>query len=168
MPRGGRGGKPKHKGRGRTFHNPEEIDAQMKDDTNAWRQKNRDMPPSSSSSEESSDDEDRPTKGIEGLIQIENPNRVQNKMKKASNLNVETATSGTQNLSRREREEIAKQEAHQRYLKLHAEGKTDEAKADMARLQIIRKQREDAAKKRDEEKKAKDDAAKAKSQARKK
>ncbi|XP_033117664.1 28 kDa heat- and acid-stable phosphoprotein-like [Anneissia japonica] len=161
MPKG-RGGKVKHKGRGRTFHNPDEIDAQMKDNTDAWRQKNRDMPPSSSSEEESSDEEDRPTKGIEGLIEIENPNRVANKMKKASNLNVETATSGTQNLSRREREEIEKQQAHQRYLKLHAEGKTDEARADLARLQIIRKQREDAAKKRDQEKKAKEDAAKAK------
>ena len=32
-------------------------------------------------------------------------------------------------------------------------GKTEEARADLARLAIIRKQREDAAKKRDEEKK---------------
>ena len=55
-------------------------------------------------------------------------------------------------LSRREREEIEKQRAKARYQKLHAEGKTDEARADLARLAIIRKQREEAAKKRDAEK----------------
>ena len=37
--------------------------------------------------------------------------------------------------------------------KLHAAGKTEEARADLARLAIIRKQREDAAKKREEEQK---------------
>lgn len=35
-------------------------------------------------------------------------------------------------------------------MKLHLEGKTDQARADLARLAIIKKQREDAAKKRDE------------------
>ena len=54
-------------------------------------------------------------------------------------------------LSRREREEIEKQKAKERYQKLHAQGKTEEARADLARLAIIRKQREDAAKKRAEE-----------------
>ena len=38
---------------------------------------------------------------------------------------------------------------------MHAAGKTEEARADLARLAIIRKQREDAAKKRDEDKKGK-------------
>lgn len=37
--------------------------------------------------------------------------------------------------------------------KLQAEGKTDQARSDLARLAIIRKQREEAARKRDEEKK---------------
>ena len=54
-------------------------------------------------------------------------------------------------MSRREREEIEKQKAKERYQKLHAQGKTEEARADLARLAIIRKQREDAAKKRAEE-----------------
>lgn len=35
-------------------------------------------------------------------------------------------------------------------MKLHLEGKTDQARADLARLAIIKKQREDAAKKREE------------------
>lgn len=37
--------------------------------------------------------------------------------------------------------------------KLQAEGKTDQARSDLARLAIIRKQREEAARKREEEKK---------------
>ena len=46
-------------------------------------------------------------------------------------------------------------------------GKTDEARADLARLAIIRKQREEAAAKREAEKKAKEEAAKAKADAKK-
>lgn len=51
-------------------------------------------------------------------------------------------------LSRREREELEKQKAKERYNKLQAEGKTDQAKADMARLAEIRKRREEEAAKR--------------------
>lgn len=58
-------------------------------------------------------------------------------------------------LSRREREAIEKERARQEYQRLHAAGKTEEARADLARLAVIRKQREDAAKKREEEKKSK-------------
>ena len=56
-------------------------------------------------------------------------------------------------MSRREREELEKQRAKAHYQKLHAAGKTEEAQADLARLAIVRKQREEAAKKREEEKK---------------
>ena len=49
------------------------------------------------------------------------------------------------------REELAKQQATARYRKLHAEGKTEEAQADLARLALIRKQREEAAKRREED-----------------
>lgn len=38
---------------------------------------------------------------------------------------------------------------------MHSEGKTEEARADLARLAIIRQQREEAAKKREEEKQGK-------------
>ena len=48
---------------------------------------------------------------------------------------------------------MEKQRAKEHYQKLHQAGKTDEARADLARLALIRKQREDAAKKRDEERK---------------
>lgn len=57
-------------------------------------------------------------------------------------------------LSRREREELEKQRARENYQRLHAQGKTEEARADLARLAIIRQQREEAARKRDEEKKS--------------
>lgn len=57
-----------------------------------------------------------------------------------------------------EREEIEKQKAKERYMKMHLAGKTEQAKADLARLAIIRKQREEAARKKEEERKAKDDA----------
>jgi len=51
------------------------------------------------------------------------------------------------------REELEKQQAKERYEKLHLAGKTDEARADLARLALIRKQREEAAKKREDERK---------------
>ena len=51
------------------------------------------------------------------------------------------------------REELERQQATAHYQKLHAAGKTEEAQADLARLAIIRKQREEQAKKREAEKK---------------
>jgi len=105
------------------------------------------------------------------MIEIENPNRVKQKMKKASDLDKEVAASSgaaKPQLSRREREEIDKQKAKAHYQKLHAAGKTDEARADLARLAIVRKQREEAAAKKEADKKAKEDAAKAKADAKKK
>ena len=40
-------------------------------------------------------------------------------------------------------------------MKMHLAGKTEQAKADLARLAIIRKQREEAARKKEEERKGK-------------
>ncbi|KAF9434076.1 hypothetical protein BGZ76_008625 [Entomortierella beljakovae] len=65
-------------------------------------------------------------------------------------------------MSRKEREAAEKEAAKQRYWKLHLEGKTDQAKSDMARLAIIRKEREESAAKRLAEAKAKEDAVAAK------
>lgn len=45
-------------------------------------------------------------------------------------------------------EQKEKQEAKERYMKLHLAGKTDQAKADLARLAAIRKEREEANAKR--------------------
>lgn len=109
---------------------------------------------------ESSEEEDKDAKkGVSSLIEIENPNRVAKKStQKLKNLTLEddqvAAGSVKPELSRREREQIEKQKERARYEKLHAAGKTTEAKADLARLALIRQQRAEAAAKRDAEKKA--------------
>ncbi|KAJ8251812.1 hypothetical protein GJAV_G00225690 [Gymnothorax javanicus] len=163
MPKGGRKGG--HKGRMRTYTSPEEIDAQMKAEQE--RKKNQeeeegvefeDSPakPAPSDSEDSEDEDSmRKRKGVEGLIDIENPNRIVQKTKKVTELEIE----GPRQLSRREREEIEKQKAKEKYMKMHLAGKTDQAKADLARLAIIKKQREEAARRKEEERKAKEAAA---------
>lgn len=58
--------------------------------------------------------------------------------------NVDTITKGVSNLApgnRKEREAVEAAAAKERYLKLQAEGKTDQAQADLARLKLIREQR---------------------------
>ncbi|KAK4770796.1 hypothetical protein SAY87_031328 [Trapa incisa] len=103
-------------------------------------------------SEEQSGDETEKQKGTQGVIQIENPNLV-----KSKNLKAKDADMGkTTELSRREREEIEKQRAHERYMRLQEQGKTEQARKDLERLALIRQQRADAAKKREEEKAAKE------------
>ncbi|XP_030630096.1 pdgfa associated protein 1a isoform X1 [Chanos chanos] len=154
MPRGGKKG---HKGRGKQFSNPEEIDRQMKAqremEANGGAEAEAEAENSSEESEEeSSSDDERRRNGVEGLIEIENPNRLSQKSKKVAEVDV----SAPRELSRREREEIEKQKAKERYMKLHLEGKTEQARADLARLAIIKKQREDAAKKREEQRKEKE------------
>lgn len=67
-------------------------------------------------------------------------------------------------LSRKQREELDKQASRRRYEELHKAGKTDEAKADLARLEEVKKRRAEAATKRaEDEAKAKEaEAEKAK------
>ncbi|ROT42741.1 hypothetical protein SODALDRAFT_326900 [Sodiomyces alkalinus F11] len=101
-----------------------------------------DLPPSDS------EDEDE---------EITNPNhsraaRVQ------TNAGVEDVTAGIGDLSttnRKERETAEAQLAKERYQRLHEQGKTDEAKADLARLQLIREQRAADAARRQAEKEEK-------------
>ncbi|XP_034563249.1 pdgfa associated protein 1a [Notolabrus celidotus] len=152
MPRGGKRG---HKGRGKQFSHPEEIDRQMKAQKELEENACAEKGSSAESGDESSSDDDnesRKRSGVEGLIEIENPNRVSQKNKKVAEVDVDAP----RELTRREREEIEKQKSKERYMKLHLEGKTEQARADLARLAIIKKQREDAAKKRDELRKEKD------------
>lgn len=108
---------------------------------------------SGSGSGSESEEESGSVKPPNAAVDIENPNHVVKQAKKVGDLDVNDATKPE--LSRREREEIDKQKAREHYQKLHAQGKTDEARADLARLAIIRQQREEAAKKRDDEKKSK-------------
>ncbi|XP_042215129.1 28 kDa heat- and acid-stable phosphoprotein-like [Homarus americanus] len=175
--------KGKHKGGRRQFTNFEAMEAQKKKEEKErqWRKEQgeetdsdeeKEKSGSSSSSEESSSEEgevkELKAKGVGGLIECENPNRVASKPKKVTTINTTATGSGgasstaKPHLSRREREEIEKQRATAHYRKLHAEGKTDEARADLARLALIRQQREDAAKKKEDERKAREAAATAK------
>ncbi|GLT69721.1 hypothetical protein SLA2020_418490 [Shorea laevis] len=103
-------------------------------------------------SEEEVEDETEKRKGIQGLIEIENPNLVKQKIMKASDADMGKTTE----LSRREREEIEKQKAHERYMRLQEQGKTEQARKDLERLALIRQQRAEAAKKREQEKAAKE------------
>ncbi|XP_042720703.1 28 kDa heat- and acid-stable phosphoprotein isoform X1 [Lagopus leucura] len=163
------GRKGGHKGRARQYTSPEEIDAQLQAEKQKAREEEEQEEgegatgdpkkdkKSLDSDESDEDDEDyqQKRKGVEGLIDIENPNRVIQTTKKVTQLDLD----GPKELSRREREEIEKQKAKERYMKMHLAGKTEQAKADLARLAIIRKQREEAARKKEEERKAKDEAA---------
>lgn len=102
-----------------------------------------DMP---SSSEDEDEEDDMPA----------NPNhsKASRKQASAAPVAVDDATEGVKKLdvsgkgkkpaelSRREREAIQAQQAKERYQKLHEAGKTDEAKADLARLKLIREKRE--------------------------
>ncbi|KAK5625433.1 hypothetical protein RRF57_001149 [Xylaria bambusicola] len=102
------------------------------------------------SESESEEDDDMPA----------NPNhsKAARQQTKAAAVGIDAATEGVSKMSvnkstmsRREREALEKQQAVERYRKLHAEGKTDEAKADLARLKLIREKREaDAARKQAE------------------
>ncbi|KAJ3645051.1 hypothetical protein Zmor_022739 [Zophobas morio] len=165
-----------HKGRNRRFTNPEELEEERRreEQKKKWRQQQGDDSSSeeeasgdkkiseeeSGSDEESTSEDERKAKGVSNLIEIENPNRIQKKSKKLSTLNTEL--DGKPQLSRREREEIEKQKAQAHYQKLHAEGKTEQARADLARLAIIKQQREEAKKRREAEQKEKETAAKLK------
>ncbi|XP_028311004.1 pdgfa associated protein 1b isoform X2 [Gouania willdenowi] len=151
----------------RTYTSPEEIDAQMKEEKERKKHEQDQVAEEGSahnvedklpgSGSEDSDDESslRKKTGVESLIEIDNPNRIAQKSKKVTQIELDEP----QQLSRREREELEKQKAKERYMKMHLAGKTDQAKSDLARLAIIKKQREEAARKKEEEKKAKEAAA---------
>ncbi|KAG6393730.1 hypothetical protein SASPL_144297 [Salvia splendens] len=148
MGRGKFKGKPTGR---RQFSTPEEMIAGSSARPRTFRKEVADIVEDETSdveSEEESDSEPEKVKGAEGVIQIENPNMVKPKNMKARDADLEKTTE----LSRREREEIEKQKAHERYMKLQEQGKTDQAKKDLERLALIRQQRADAAKKREEEK----------------
>jgi hypothetical protein len=84
-----------------------------------------------------------------------NANRSLNKAMSAKELAAASAEGGSGRpggeMSRRDREALEKKQAAERYWKLHQAGKTDQAKADLARLAEVKKRREEAARKRKEE-----------------
>ncbi|XP_053680477.1 28 kDa heat- and acid-stable phosphoprotein-like [Anopheles nili] len=154
-----------HKGRNRNFTNPEELEAQRKKDEEEkkWRKTREgdsdDDDEDEDNEEEGEDDsdesesEDEKAKGAQSVIQIQNPNRV---AKKAHRKVDDVGADEEAQLTRREKEELEKQRAAAAYQKRHAEGKTAQAKADLARLAIIKQHRAEAAARREAEKREKD------------
>ncbi|XP_061351579.1 uncharacterized protein LOC133296582 [Gastrolobium bilobum] len=152
-------GKYKSKPTGRRqFSTPEDLIAGTSTRPRSFKQKEAEHEEEESEeasgdeSEEESEEGTTKTKGTQGVIEIENPNLVKPKSLKARDVDVGKTTE----LSRREREELEKQRAHERYMKLQEQGKTEQAKKDLERLALIRQQRAEAAKKREEEKAAKE------------
>ncbi|GLJ37855.1 hypothetical protein SUGI_0770150 [Cryptomeria japonica] len=154
MGRGKFKGKPTGR---RHFSTPEELSAGTSSKPRSFRQDVKEEEEEEEEEEESSEEESEESasekkKGTQGLIQIENPNITKSKNTKARDADLEKTTE----LTRREREELEKQKAHERYMRLQEQGKTEQAKKDLERLSLIRQQRADAAKKREEEKAAKE------------
>lgn len=156
MGKGAGRGKFKGKPTGRRhFSTPEEMAAGTSQRARGFTKKEEvaeEVESEEESEEESEDESDMKKKGTQGLIEIENPNLVKPKNVKAKDVDLDRPAE----LSRREREELEKQRAHERYLKLQEQGKTEQARKDLDRLALIRQQRLEAAKKREEEKAAKD------------
>ncbi|KAF7803373.1 28 kDa heat- and acid-stable phosphoprotein [Senna tora] len=148
-------GKFKSKPTGRRhFSTPEDLVAGTSSRPRSFKQKEveREEEESEEESGEDSEEETTKTKGTQGVIEIENPNLVKPKSLKARDIDIGKTTE----LSRREREEIEKQRAHERYMRLQEQGKTEQARKDLERLALIRQERAEAAKRREEEKAAKE------------
>jgi len=186
----GRGRKPS-RGGSRRFTDVETLKAQSRDMNRAKRDEDDEedgeddgdeervvinsqgavgeLPPSESESEESDAEGAAAKSAGDKTKAAPQGNTLQPRNKKMNELTLESLDINDEKrgLNRKEREAVAKEEAKRRYQAATAAGKTDEAKADLARLAIIRQQRQEAAAKREEEKKAKEAAAKARSDARK-
>ncbi|KAM5352072.1 hypothetical protein ACJ41O_004795 [Fusarium nematophilum] len=114
-----------------------------------------DMPSSDEDDEDSDEDDDMPA----------NPNHSKKARNQAKASGVDDITEGVENLaapSRREREALEAAAAKERHMRLTAQGKTDEAKADLARLKAIREQRAQDAARRLAEREEKEALEKAK------
>lgn len=156
-----------HKGQHRRFTNFEEIEAQQKRLAKQaeWRKQKgddeEDEEESGSDEEESEDvsdedsedsseeDEEAKPKGVESLIEVQNPNRLIKKP--APEVKAGTSSAAKPEMSRREREEAERQRRA-----ATVSLKTEQARADLARLAMIKQQRETARLKREAELKAKE------------
>ncbi|KAI1331501.1 hypothetical protein F5Y16DRAFT_360089 [Xylariaceae sp. FL0255] len=106
--------------------------------------------PSDSDEEEDSDD---------GMLANPNHSKAARKQTQAPAAPVEEVTKGVSkmSMSRKQREALEAEQAKEKYRQLHLAGKTDEAKADMARLKEIRAKREADAARKQAEKEEKDE-----------
>ncbi|XP_053208145.1 28 kDa heat- and acid-stable phosphoprotein-like [Panonychus citri] len=171
-----------HKGGRRQFTNPQDMVAKQEKEEKEreWRKRRGEIESSSEDEDDSEEEEETSSeeeeapgvvaraggsgeadgsgdanKAVEPLIEVNNPNRA---VKKPSKKELDNLVNAKVELSRREREELEKQLAREHYAKLTMEGKTEQAREDLARLAVIKKQREEAAKKREDEKRLKEEA----------
>lgn len=128
--------------RARSARRAESDDEDFDDDVEDVDEEERAMQLEKLREEVSEIDVKKKAKGVEGVIEIANPNasKGHEQHKKARDMGDSAAPA---ELTRREREEIEKQRAAEAYRRRHAEGKTDEYKADMERLKAARKRREE-------------------------
>ena len=75
-------------------------------------------------------------KGVEGLVEVDNPNKAPVKMTKLKDMGAEVVP-----MTRREREEKEKEEKAAAYRKRHELGLTEEYKSDMAKLAEVKARR---------------------------
>lgn len=130
-----------------------------------------DLPPSDSEEE---NDVKENNKGGESEVEGEsgelpaNPNHTASSRKQLEKTDEEETKpkKDLSQLSRREREALEAQQERERYMKLHAEGKTEEARSDLARLALIREQRESERARKQAEKEEKEAVAREKAAAR--
>lgn len=165
-----------HKGQHRRFTNFDEIEAEQKklakqaewrkqrgddeeedDEEASDEEESGEEETDSEEEDEESEDESKP-KGVESLIEIQNPNRVPKKA--APEVKAGTSTDAKPEMSRKEKEEAERQRKAQT-----VNLKTEQARADLARLALIKQQRETARLKREAELKAKEAEKKAKESA---
>ncbi|PAA52947.1 hypothetical protein BOX15_Mlig001507g2, partial [Macrostomum lignano] len=142
---------PQHKGARRQFTDEDTLAREVQElnvrEGGGGRSKKKEESDESDSSEDeaedagaaggSGDEDGEKTKahGVENLIQSENPNRQPAATKSVKKLG---ADAPAPELSRREREELQRQRDREAYERLHAQHKTAEAQADLARLAIVR------------------------------
>lgn len=98
----------------------------------------------------------RKSKGIEGLIETDNPNFAKPKMMKAKDMSM----ANPDTMTRKEREEAQKAASQAAYRRKHEAGLTEEYKRDMEKLAEVKKRREEERLKKEAIKQMEEEAAK--------
>eukprot|EP00816_Leptocylindrus_hargravesii_P005977 CAMPEP_0196811384 /NCGR_PEP_ID=MMETSP1362-20130617/17113_1 /TAXON_ID=163516 /ORGANISM="Leptocylindrus danicus, Strain CCMP1856" /LENGTH=256 /DNA_ID=CAMNT_0042186671 /DNA_START=50 /DNA_END=820 /DNA_ORIENTATION=+ len=114
-------------------------------------------------------EKDRKAKGLEGLIEVDNPNTQPVRMMKAKDLATAAGPPDVTQMTRKQREEYEREQKAAAYRKRHEAGLTEEYRRDMEKLAEVkarrekqaqaRKDREEAEKKLEEERKKAAEAA---------
>eukprot|EP00037_Helgoeca_nana_P002834 m.36502 g.36502 ORF g.36502 m.36502 type:complete len:244 (-) comp12861_c0_seq1:1414-2145(-) len=158
--RGGGRGRSTHKGRMRQFTSgPNDEDAEKAEKKAAWNAKHGKTEDGEDDIDEEDEEEEgaasakpkknsKPAKAVK-VDQYGIPITDSEGSSEEDEEEEEDAAAAAPVLTRREREEVEKQESDRKYQSLHAAGKTEESREDMARLKLIREKRAEAKEKRE-------------------